>query len=78
MAVKIIPTVEIYLLKEKSSLKNGEKLRWIWRLELFLRLFLWSILELRRIFSNDFEPPMNCQIDSLFAIILVVDFGQKE
>ena len=34
--------------------------------------------ELRWIFSNDFQPPINCQIDSLFAIILAVDFGQQE
>ena len=76
MAVKIIPMVEIILLKEYSSLKNGEKLQWIWQLKLFLWLFLWSIFELRWIFSTDFQPPINCQIDSLFAIILAVDFEQ--
>ena len=78
MAVKIIPMVEIILLKEYSSLKNGEKLQWIWQLKLFLWLFLCSIFALRWLFSTDFQLPINCQIDSLFAIILAVDFGQQE
>ena len=78
VAVKIIPAVEIILVKELSSQKNGEKLQWIWWLKFFLWLFLRLILELRWIFSNDFQPPINCQIDSSFAIILTVDFGLQE